>query len=155
VIAEGAFRPYAASARAPGTAADPSPDRVRFLVAYEGDGLALQPVPMSPRASWPPPIVFPASAPEGQDAFPTVVPRRGPGLAGTPPALVGFVSRYGHRDVAPAITATIALPSDSVMRLEEAFELGLAEDGLALAASWIAWIESGFDGALRLFLLPN
>jgi hypothetical protein len=36
---------------------------------------------------------------------------------------------------------------------------GLAEDGLALASSsrgtWIAWIESGFDGALRLFLLPN
>jgi len=132
---------------------------VRFLVAYEGDGLALQPVPMSPRASWPPAILFPASAPEGQDAFPTVVPRHGPGLAGAPPALVGFVSRYGHRDVSPGITATVALPTDAVTRLEDAFDLGLAEDGLALAASprgtWIAWIESGFDGALRLFLLPN
>ena len=159
VIAEGAFRPYAASARSPGTPADTSADRVRFLVAYEGDGLALQPVPMSPRASWPPAILFPASAPEGQDAFPTVVPRHGPGLAGAPPALVGFVSRYGHRDVSPGITATVALPTDAVTRLEDAFDLGLAEDGLALAASprgtWIAWIESGFDGALRLFLLPN
>lgn len=159
VIATDATRPYASTARDPGAAADPSPDRVRFLIAYEGDAIAMQPVTMGDASSFPPAVVFAASAPEGRDALATVVPRRGVGELGAPPALVGFVSRDGHRDRGPAITSTVALPPDDVMRLEDAFELGLAEDGLALAASargtWIAWTESGPGSPLRLFLLPN
>ncbi|MBX3247860.1 MAG: hypothetical protein KF901_11830 [Myxococcales bacterium] len=164
VLADGMIWPLVAPARVPGVRdepdVEPSAERVRFLLVYEREGtIGLQPVTMGPPAGFPPAIAFPRASPVGRDTSATVAPRRARDAAGVAPALVGFVSGSGTVGVGPALTATVSLPADDVMRLTDTFDAGLAEGPLALAASprgtWIAWAESGPGFPLHLFLLPD
>lgn len=149
--------PHASTARAPGTE-DTNPDRVRFLVAYHDDTrVAFRPVTMG--TTMPPAVVFERSRGATSDNYASVVPRRGPAVGDAPPALLGFMARLERSYTSPALAATVALPTDDLMRLEEAFDAGQVEGNVAIAASprgtWIAWTDLGPGGALRLFLLPD
>jgi cysteine-rich repeat protein len=155
-IASSAREPYVVSGLAPGATPSTEPGRVRWLVATHDGTVAVHPITAGARDTFPSTITFPPPA-RGEDGRVTLAPRSGAVDASAPPLLVAYLSEIGTVQRRARVAATVALPVDELLRLDDA--LMNARAGVALAPSargtWLAWAESGIGTPIRLFLLPN